>query len=70
MVSALVPYKRIDLAVEACARAEVPLTIVGDGPELGRLKRLAGSGVTFRGWISDDEIRAEYRQAGVVLLPG
>jgi glycosyltransferase involved in cell wall biosynthesis len=70
VVSALVPYKRIDLAIEACARAGVPLRIVGDGPELPRLKQLAGPGVTFSGWIASDEIRAAYRRAGVVLLPG
>jgi len=70
VVSALVPYKRIDLAIEACARAGVPLRVVGDGPELPRLRKLAGPGVTFSGWISSDEIRAAYRRAGVVLLPG
>ena len=70
IVSALVPYKRIDLAIEACAVARVPLRIVGDGPELARLRRLAGPDVTFRGWISSEEIREEYRRAGAVLLPG
>lgn len=70
VVSALVPYKRIDLAIEACARANVDLRIVGNGPEMARLRRLAGPGVTFRGWLSNDEIRSEYRRAGVVLLPG
>jgi glycosyltransferase involved in cell wall biosynthesis len=70
VVSALVPYKRIDLAIEACARAGVPLRIVGEGPELARLQRIAGPGVTFSGWLPGEEIRAAYRQAGVVLLPG
>jgi glycosyltransferase involved in cell wall biosynthesis len=70
VVSALVPYKRVDLAIEACARAGVPLRIVGDGPELARLKRLSGAQVTFGGWVSDADIRTAYRQAGVVLLPG
>jgi glycosyltransferase involved in cell wall biosynthesis len=70
VVSALVPYKRIDLAIEACARAGVPLRVIGDGPELPRLRKLAGPGVSFSGWITSEEIRAAYRQAGVVLLPG
>jgi len=70
VVSALVPYKRIDVAIEGCARAGVPLCIVGDGPELGRLRRMAGPDVTFRGWVSSEDIRAEYRRSGVVLLPG
>ena len=42
IVSALVPYKRIDLAIEACRRAGARLRIVGDGPERQRLERLAG----------------------------
>jgi glycosyltransferase involved in cell wall biosynthesis len=70
VVSALVPYKRIDLAMEACRQAGVPLRIIGDGPELPHLRRIAGTGVTFSGWISSDEIREAYRRAGVVLLPG
>jgi glycosyltransferase involved in cell wall biosynthesis len=70
VVSALVPYKRIDLAIEACAAAGVPLRIVGDGPELARLRKLAGPDVSFSGWISSEEIREEFRRAGVVLLPG
>jgi glycosyltransferase involved in cell wall biosynthesis len=70
VVSALVPYKRIDLAIEACARAGVPLRVIGDGPERSRLGRIAGPEVTFSGWVPSDEIRAAYRRAGVVLLPG
>jgi glycosyltransferase involved in cell wall biosynthesis len=70
VVSALVPYKGIDLAIAASAAAGAPLRIVGDGPEFARLRRLAGPDVTFRGWISSEEIREEYRRAGVVLLPG
>jgi len=70
VVSALVPYKRIDLAVEACRRARVPLRIVGTGPELGRLQQLAGSDVTFHGARSDEEIRELYRGALALLLPG
>jgi glycosyltransferase involved in cell wall biosynthesis len=76
VVSALVPYKRVDLAIDACRLARVPLTIVGDGPERVALERHAGSAssesqdVTFLGRRSDDEIRELYRRAAVVLLPG
>src|SRR6185503_625180 len=42
VVSALVPYKRVDVAILAAARLGVPLKIVGTGPELGRLQALAG----------------------------
>jgi glycosyltransferase involved in cell wall biosynthesis len=70
VVSALVPYKRIDVAIEACRQAGVPLRIVGQGPEESRLRAVAGPGVEFLGSCPDTEIRRCYREAGVVLLPG
>ena len=71
VVSALVPYKRIDVAVEASRQVDIPLKVVGHGPELERLRRLAaGSKVEFLGWKSDEEIRSLYQQATAVLLPG
>jgi glycosyltransferase involved in cell wall biosynthesis len=70
VVSALVPYKRIDLAIDACRLAGVPLKVVGDGPERPRLERRAGSEVAFLGRRSDEEVREFYRRARVVLLPG
>jgi glycosyltransferase involved in cell wall biosynthesis len=73
MVSALVPYKRIDLAIAASRLSGTPLRIVGDGPERERLMRLAahaGSEVTFLGSLTNDEIRQLYRRAAAVLLPG
>ena len=70
VVSALVPYKRIDLAIEGCRLAGVPLRIVGQGPEESRLRQMAGPEVDFLGPLSDEGIRRCYREAGVVLLPG
>ncbi|MEK6630958.1 MAG: glycosyltransferase [Acidobacteriota bacterium] len=70
VVSALVPYKRIEMAMSACTRAGVPLRIVGEGPELTRLRNLAGPGIEFLGRVDDERVRALYRQAGVVLMPG
>jgi glycosyltransferase involved in cell wall biosynthesis len=70
IVSALVPYKRIDVAIAACARAGVALTIVGDGPERAALERNAPASTRFLGRVSDGEIRALYRRAAVALLPG
>jgi glycosyltransferase involved in cell wall biosynthesis len=70
IVSALVPYKRIDVAIDAAKTAGVPLRIVGQGPELDKLKRQAGSSVEFLGSCSNEEIRDLYRQAAAVLLPG
>jgi glycosyltransferase involved in cell wall biosynthesis len=70
VVSALVPYKRVDLAVSACRFAGVHLRVAGRGSELERLQQLAGSDAEFLGWQSDDEIRRLYREATAVLLPG
>jgi glycosyltransferase involved in cell wall biosynthesis len=70
VVSALVPYKRIDVAIEACEKAGVPLKIVGDGPERPALERRARAGTAFLGRLSDDEIRRLYQRAAVALLPG
>lgn len=69
-VSALVPYKRIDIAVEACRLAGVPLKIVGDGPEQQRLRKMAGADVEFLGVRTDEEVRELYRGARGLLLPG
>jgi glycosyltransferase involved in cell wall biosynthesis len=70
VVSALVPYKRIDVAIDACRLAKVPLKIVGDGPDRARLERTANGGVEFLGRLSDEDVRAIYRRAAVALLPG
>jgi glycosyltransferase involved in cell wall biosynthesis len=69
-VSALVPYKRIDLAVEACTRLGRRLVVIGQGPEQPRLARLAGPTVELLGWQSDEEIRRHLRRARALLFPG
>ena len=70
VVSALVPYKRLDLAIAGCRLARVPLKIVGGGPERAALERSAGADVEFLGRRSDEEVRDLYRRAAVTLLPG
>ena len=70
VVSALVPYKRVDLAIEACDLAGVALRIVGTGPEAGRLRGRAGSNVEFIEHCSQTELRGLYRGARAFLLPG
>jgi glycosyltransferase involved in cell wall biosynthesis len=70
VVSALVPYKRLAVAIDACDMAGVPLTIVGDGPERAGLERHAKGRAAFLGRLSDEQIRDHYRRAAVVLLPG
>ncbi len=71
VVSALVPYKRINLAIEASRLCGIPLRIVGSGPEHEALTALAaGADVQMLGTRSDTEVRDLYRRATAVLLPG
>lgn len=70
MVTALVPYKRVDVAIDACHRAGVRLRIAGAGPERTALERLARGNVEFLGVQSDEELRSLYRRAGALMLPG
>ena len=72
-VSALVPYKRLDVAIRAVARIGGTLTLVGRGPEERNLRALAestGANVTFTGWLPDEDIRDLYRRSRAVLMPG
>jgi glycosyltransferase involved in cell wall biosynthesis len=70
VVSALVPYKRVDRAIDACAQAGVALRIVGDGPDRERLERRAGAQVSFLGRLSDGAVRDEYQAARATILAG
>jgi glycosyltransferase involved in cell wall biosynthesis len=70
IVSALVPYKRIDVAIAACRRIGARLRIVGDGPDRARLQQQANRDVEFIGRATNEAIRDEYRRALAVLLPG
>jgi len=70
VVSALAPYKRIDLAVEAFNRTGAPLKIVGTGPEYRALRKSARANVEFLGAASAKDLRRLYRGAAAFLLPG
>jgi glycosyltransferase involved in cell wall biosynthesis len=67
LVSALVPYKRVDLAIEAANRMKFPLKIIGAGQD-----NASGppSGVELLGWQSDSEIRQHYARCKALLFPG
>lgn len=70
VVSPLVAYKRIDLAVEACNQLGRRLTIVGEGPEKAALQKIAGPSVEFIGYQPDSVVRALYRRCRAFLFPG
>jgi glycosyltransferase involved in cell wall biosynthesis len=68
-VSALVPYKRVDLAIAATRLLGRRLLVVGTGPEEARLRVQAGPGVEFLGWRSDTEVADLYARCRAVLFP-
>jgi glycosyltransferase involved in cell wall biosynthesis len=70
VVSQLLPYKRVDLAIAACARLGLKLQIIGVGPDRARLERLAGSTITFRGRVSEDELRMAYATCAALVQCG
>jgi glycosyltransferase involved in cell wall biosynthesis len=70
IVGALVPYKRVDLAIDVCNAMKRNLVIVGSGPEEAALKDRAGSTVTMVGWRNDEEIASLYQRCRALLFPG
>lgn len=70
VVSALVPYKKIDLAVKTFNKNGLPLKIVGTGPEMQYLKEIAKDNIEFIGWGTDEKIHTLYNQAKALIFPG
>lgn len=70
IISAFAPYKRLDLAIEACNALKKRLVIIGSGQDAARLKSLAGPSVEFLGWKSNSELRDHLRRCRALLFPG
>jgi len=70
ILSRLVPYKRIDLAIEACKRLDRRLLIVGDGPDRPRLEKLAGRRTEFLGHQQDRSVNKYLSHCRALLFPG
>lgn len=68
-VGALVPYKRFDLVVEAFNTLNRRLVIAGTGPEVKKLRRMAGRNIDFAGWVTDEELRRLYQTARGLVFP-
>ncbi len=66
----LVAYKRIDLAVRVCTRRSLPLIVAGDGPEIDRLRKVAGPTVRFETAVSDERYLSLLANAKALLFPG
>ena len=70
ILSRLVPYKRIDLAIEACNKLGRRLVIIGDGPDRVRLEKLAGPTVQFLGRQPDTQVNLYASRCRALLFPG
>jgi len=70
VLSRLAPYKRIDLAIEACNRLDRRLIIIGDGPDRERLGKLAGPKTEFLGRQPDNQINRYASRCRALLFPG
>jgi glycosyltransferase involved in cell wall biosynthesis len=69
-VGALVPYRNIDTAVAAFTRTGRRLLVAGDGPEMGRLRKMAGPQVEFLGWQGHESLWRLYRGCRALVSPG
>jgi glycosyltransferase involved in cell wall biosynthesis len=70
IVSALVPYKRVDLVIEVFNRSGERLLIVGTGPERKHLQSIAASNIEFLGWQSNQELARLYTRCRALIFPG
>lgn len=69
VVSRLSAYKAIDRAVIACSRSGRRLIVVGEGPDRKRLEGLAGSTVSFKGWLSDEAVQSLVQRSRGLIFP-
>jgi glycosyltransferase involved in cell wall biosynthesis len=70
IVSAFVPYKRVDLAIEAFNVLGERLVIIGDGPDAPRLRRIARGNIEFLGWQPDEKLKEFYAGCTALIFPG
>jgi glycosyltransferase involved in cell wall biosynthesis len=70
ILSAFAPYKRLDLALEACRALDRKLVVIGTGQDDGKLRRLAGPNTHFLGWQPDVAVRDHLRRCRALLFPG
>lgn len=70
IVSRLVPYKRIDLAVAAFNRLGLPLRVIGDGRDRRALEAMAGPNIRFLGYVPDAGVEAQMARCRALILPG
>lgn len=69
MVGRMISYKRFDLVIEAFNHLGKPLKIVGTGPDLGKLKKMANKNIEFLGRLSDESLRRLYSECKALIFP-
>ena len=70
VVSRLIPYKRLDLAVQACTKLNLPLIIAGEGRDRERLQAIAGPSVSFLGRVSHEDLPDLLAHCRALVFPG
>jgi len=70
VVSRFVPYKKIDLAIQACNLLKHPLKIIGSGRDEGMLRKIAGPTIEFLGKVNDDKLVEYYKKCKALIFPG
>lgn len=70
VVSRLVDYKRVDIAVRACTKLKLPLVIIGEGNEFEKLDAIAGETIHFKGKVNDQELISYYSNCRALIFPG
>ena len=70
LVSALAPYKRVDLAIRAFKRMGKPLVIVGTGPLMTSLQKESGQNISWLGWQSNENLKKLYGECRAFIFPG
>lgn len=70
VVSRLVPYKRVDIAVLACSKLKLPLMVVGNGSDYYKLKRMASDCIKFVSYADDNHLSSLYQSAYALIFPG
>ena len=70
IISQLTPYKRIDLAIDAFNKLELPLVIIGKGRDRERLEDMANNNIKFLGWRKDKTVRKYFQNCTAFVFPG
>jgi glycosyltransferase involved in cell wall biosynthesis len=70
IVSRLSPYKKIDIAVEAFNKLELPLVIIGEGSDKNKLMKMAEKNIKFLGFQPEEKLKQYYQNCYAFIFPG